>query len=109
MSVRLDKAHRLRQILNAGIDLAIDGGLYSENVTRTTVATALRVSRPLISHYYKSDIELRKAILKHVIDGKTPTKEHQFVIIAQAVSVSDPLIDTIPKKLKKDALAWISR
>lgn len=108
MSVRLDREHRMRQILEVGTQLALDNGLYSEDVTRATVALGCRVSRPLVSYYYNSDKELRRAILKNAIINDTQEKGSKFVIIAQAAAISDPLLDTAPKKLIGDALKWIN-
>ena len=108
MSIRLSKEHRRRQILKAGLQLALDGGLYSELVSRSYVARECRVSRPLISHHFNSDIALRKAILQGAIDGHNMSKEERFIIIAQAAAISDPALDDVPKKLVRDALEWLT-
>jgi hypothetical protein len=81
---RLSPVLRKRQILGCAVKLAEERGYY--RVTRKLLAHAAGISEASVAQHFTMP-QLREAIVKHAISTK------HAAILAQAGSVSDPLLD----------------
>ena len=89
---REEPAIRKQQILDAGIKMATKHGYQS--ITREDVASAADVSVGLVSKYFLTMANLKRAIMRAAIDREI------LSIVAQGVSLRDPLTRSISGTLR---------
>jgi AcrR family transcriptional regulator len=76
-------ADRKAQILNAAVQLALEIGYQS--ITREAVAQSVRVANSLISNYFISMSDLKRAVMIEAINKEI------LQIIAQGLAIRDPV------------------
>ena len=97
---RLDPTVRKDQIITAAIELARRDGY--ENVRREGVAAQAGIAPGLVSKYWGTMPQLRRAIMRHAIEIE------DLIVIAQGIARGDPCARKAPQKLKDRALAQLA-
>ena len=97
---RMEPNDRRNQILDAAIVLSINIGYKC--ITRDAVAEVAGISSSLIANYFPRMVDLKKAVMEAAIE------ERKLEIIAQGLSISDPLALEISEELKKKVLKYLS-
>lgn len=106
--MRLSKEQRERQIIMTTARLGAAYGLYSDKVTRITVAKRCGISRPAVSKYFPSDDMLRRAVIQEAVDRKFMKSDDMAnAIIAHAASLFSPVLDNVDSKIIERALEWL--
>lgn len=100
MSKRLNPALRKEQILEAAIELAIKNGY--QHVTRDTIASHAGVTYSLVTHYFNTMPQLKRAIMRAAISREI------VEIIAQGLASRDPQALKASDELKQRALQSLS-
>lgn len=93
--MRQDPADRKASILDAAIRISHSYGY--QRITRANVAGAARCSEALVSSYFNTMVQLRRAVLRAAI------AERDLVIIAQALAAKDPHVMKAPYELRQTA------
>lgn len=96
---RKDPIVRRDEILNIAIKLAIKVGYKA--ITREMIADTINVSPGLITRYFGTVRKLKREIMKTAIE------QENLIIIAQGLSVQDPLTEGIKKELKHKVLMFL--
>lgn len=91
---------RKEEILNAAIMLAAKIGY--NRITREHVASCAGTSCALVTHYFGNMQQLKQDVLKAAI------RREIYLIIAQGLSLGEPLTKTISKELKDKVLAFLT-
>lgn len=106
---RLTPEHRRRQILDAALKVAQRDGLYHMN--KSSVAREAKCSQPLVTHYFTSDQQLRKALLIDAVDNWTRdrTDESAATILSQAIVMRDPIVDCLSNASRSEILIDIAQ
>jgi len=87
---------RRGQILHVATRLAIKYNY--KNITRAQIANKIKVTETLISYYFNTMENLRRAIIQNAIENDI------LEIIAQGLAVHDPEVMKLPKEKKEKAL-----
>ncbi len=87
---RKDPIERRQQILRKAVEVSCKIGY--QKITRDNIATPLKISRSLISHYFNSIHELKQTVLKTAID------QNNSELIAQGLINQEPIIKKWAKK-----------
>lgn len=94
---RIDPKMRRDMILLAAVNVAREEGLG--NVTRSAVAAEANVSDGLVTSYFSTMKQLRRAVMRYAI-------QHEVLeIVAQGVVAKDPQAMKAPESLRTAALA----
>ena len=101
MSERQHPADRREAILEAAIDIAGNGHLYTMTVGE--VATQAACTRPLVNHYFLSLINLRANVIRWAV------RNDGFPIIVQAMARDDILVRDITDKQRTGVADWVNR
>jgi hypothetical protein len=86
---------RKEQILNVAIDLARNDGYH--NLTRDGIAEQAGVSMGLVTRYFETMAQLKRAVMQAAIHREIPE------IIAQGLVIGDKQARKAPEKLKAAA------
>lgn len=89
---RLSKDDRKNNLLSTALELAKESG-YA-NVTRNLLAESAGVSMGLVSHYFGTMQQLKRALMRAAITREIPE------IIAQGLSIGDENAKKAPAELK---------
>lgn len=98
--VRLRPEHREAKILNAAWEIAKSEGLY--DITLVKAGEGAGCTHSTVSHYFKSTIGLREAVIKKALE------DNDLQIIGQAVVNMEPIITDIDPAKKKEALLFLA-
>jgi len=98
---RMQPKERRAAILTAAVELARVEGY--NRITREGVANAAGVSPGLVSQYFNTMAQLRRALIRHAINAEPPVLE----IIAQGLTAQDPHALRASDELKKQAVALL--
>lgn len=101
MKKRLAPTERRDAILTAAIELARRDG-YNQ-ITRDNIAKHAEVAAGLVTHYFNTMTQLRRAIIRAAITGEI------LEIIAQGLASGDPHAHRAPPELKQKALDSLMR
>jgi AcrR family transcriptional regulator len=100
MTKRLEPLVRLEQILDAALRMS---RLYGyRDMTRKDVAGAAKCSEALVSSYFGTMVQLRRAVVRAAIDQK------DLAIIGQALAAKDKHAQKAPLDLRVAALASLA-
>jgi AcrR family transcriptional regulator len=94
--LKLKPTDRKQQILTAAISLAVKDGY--QKVTREAIAEAALCSPGLVSNYFNTMTQCRRAIMRAAI------KDRNLTIIAQGVVAKDKDALKAPTELQEAAL-----
>ncbi len=97
---RADPALRKNQILNVALTLSIKKGYHK--ITREDIAKEAGVSPGLVSRYFNTMVQLRRAIIRAAINQNIPE------IIAQGIANGDENAKKAPSELKRKAIELIT-
>lgn len=97
---RLRPDDRRDQILTAAVKLAEEHG-YSK-ITRDQIAAAAGCAPGLVSHYFATMPQLRRAIMRAAV------KAVNLAVIAQGLGVGDPHAKKAPTDVKTKALKLLA-
>ena len=97
---RADPTLRKDQILNVALDLAKGHGYHK--ITREAVAYHANVSAGLVSRYFNTMKQLRRAVMRAAIHREIPE------IVAQGIANNDDHAKKAPVELKQKALELIA-
>lgn len=97
--MRQDPIERKASILDAAIRISHSFGY--QRITRANVAGAAQCSEALVSSYFGTMLQLRKAVLRRAIIREDLT------IIAQALAAKDPHVDKASEDLRRAAAATL--
>lgn len=89
---RLSKDVRKDHILRVALKIAKEDG-YT-NVTRNELSDKAKVSPGLVTYYFSSMIQLKRAIMRAAVEHKIPE------IVAQGLSIGDKNAQKAPAELK---------
>lgn len=89
---RLSKDVRKDHILRVALVAAKEHGYLS--VTRNMLAEKAKVSPGLVTHYFASMVQLKRAIMRAAVEHKIPE------IVAQGLSIGDKNAKKAPAELK---------
>lgn len=90
---------RKKQILDAAIKLSVKIGYSS--ITRDAVAAHANISSSLIANYFPTMHDLKTSVII------TAVLQGQVEIIAQGLSLNDPVALSAPERLRKRAAKFI--
>lgn len=96
MSKRLLPNDRKEQIMQKAMGLAGRGGY--NNVKRADVAAAAGVAEGLVSKYWGTMVQLRRAIMRRAVT------ERNLLIIAQGLAGGDAQARKAPEALRREAV-----
>jgi|SRR5208282_5843763 len=96
---RMKPKDRQAIILDAAVRMSRNYGY--QNVTRADVAGAAECSEALVSNYFGTMVQLRRAVVRAAI------KQRDHAIILQAIAANDPHAKKIPTELKVESLASV--
>lgn len=99
MRKRLEPLDRRQQILDAAIDQAREQGF--QNVTREGIARKAECSDGLVSSYFNTMSQLKRALMREAIRSEV------LEIVAQGLVVGDPCAKKAPEELKKRAIGAV--
>ena len=94
---RINPKTRKKNLLRAAMKIARTKGYNL--VTQQDVAEHADVTRALISHYFGVHGGLQRAIMDEAV------KSHDYKIIAQGLSIGDPVATAAPETDKANAIA----
>lgn len=100
LNKRLSPQARKDEILVAAVKCAEEVGLAG--IRRDTVAEKAGTSNGLVSRYFNTMTQLRRAVVRYAVHNE------RLTIIAQALAVRDPEALKASEELKKKALASLS-
>ena len=100
-TVRLKPDIRNNEILMAAMKIAGRPGGYSK-LTRLSVAAGAGCSEGLVSKYYGTMTQMRRAVMRRAIETKN------LSIIAQGLAINDKWAKNSPPELKREALNTLS-
>jgi AcrR family transcriptional regulator len=98
---RLSPKDRKASILNAAIRMALLHGY--QKTTRLDIAIAADCSEALVSAYFGTMTQMRRAVVRHAI------KIRKIPIIAQALAAEDPQAMKAPMELRIEAAARLTK
>lgn len=93
---RVNPILRRENILIAAVELARENG-YNK-ITRDDIAERAGVSMGLVTHYFETMVQLRRAVMRHAIQFEI------VEIIAQGLANKDDHARKAPEELKKQAV-----
>lgn len=93
---RLKPKERHKLILNAAIQLAREKGF--ENLTRDSIAQAADVSHGLVTYYYNTMKQVRRAVMRAAV------KQEILEIIAYGLATANPHALKAPSELRERAI-----
>lgn len=96
---RQDPRFRKASILAAAVRMSRNYGYW--RITRADVAHAANCSEALVSSYFGTMVQMRRAIVRTAIKGR------DLEIIAQMLVAKDPYAEKIPDELQRAAVASI--
>lgn len=99
--IHLSSSVRKDQILTCAINLSKKVGY--QKIKLTSVAKEAKVSSGLVLAYFKNMEQLRKTVMAEAV------KQSISVIVAQGLSVSDPIAQKASSQLKKKAINLLTR
>jgi len=99
MRKRLDPLSRRDELLEIALQLAIEKG-YT-NLDRSMIAKKAGVSISLITEYFKPFKELKKELMFQAV------KRNIVQIIAQGLSIKDPLALKVSPRVKQQATSFL--
>lgn len=99
MTAKLDPKLRSKQILDAALHVAERDGLHK--LTRAATAEHAAVSDALVSRYYPTMPQLKRAVIRAAI------KREVLPVIAAALATGDKHAKAAPDNLKTAALATL--
>lgn len=85
--------HRKKQILDGALNAAAAHG-YT-NMSRAQVADASGCSAALVSHYFGTMTQLRRAVMRHAVSCE------RLSVIAQGLALKDPQALKAPEELRR--------
>lgn len=97
---RMEATNRRNQILDAALTLSVEIGYKC--ITRDAVAKCAGISSALIANYFPRMVDLKLAVMQTAIE------ERKLEIIAQGMSISDPLTLELSEELKGKVLQHLS-
>ena len=100
MKQRLRPEVRRDQILAAALVLVQAEGF--SHITRDGIAAKAECSTGLVSRYFKTMPQLKRAVMRAAIKAKNAA------VVAQGLGVRDPHAMKAPEDLKKQALALLA-
>jgi AcrR family transcriptional regulator len=74
-----------------------------QNVTRADIASAAGCSEALVSSYFGTMVQVRRAVVRAAI------KQRDLAIIAQAIAANDPHVKRASVDLCNDAIRTLKR
>jgi AcrR family transcriptional regulator len=95
MTMRQDPADRKASILAAAVRISHSYGYH--RITRANVAGAAQCSEALVSSYFGTMTQLRRAVLR------TAIAQRDLVIVAQALAAKDPHVMKASQELRQTA------
>lgn len=98
---RTEPKIRKKQILECATSIAEEIG-YTQ-INGEMIAKKLNISYSLVRHHFLTIVLLRRAIIQNAIKKEIPA------IVAQALSINDPLTYKISEKLKTKVIQHLSR
>ena len=90
---------RREQIIAAALRMAVNYGY--QRVTRADIAGAAKCSEALVSHYFNTMTQMRRAIMREAI------RRQVLGIVAQGLAMGDPQAQKAPECLRSAALATL--
>lgn len=96
---RLPPGERREAILNAALDVAEINGYMS--ITRQAVADQAGVTLGLITHYFSTMNQLKRAVMRAAI------AQERLVVIAQGLAIGDDHAIKAPLELRHKASSYI--
>lgn len=99
-SKRLDPNARKEEILQVAVGIATKDGL--NNLRRDAIAEAAGVANGLVTRYFETMTQLRRAVMRHAVHNEN------LPLIAQGIAMRDPQALKAPEELKQKALASLS-
>lgn len=100
MITRLDPKVRKEQILEAAVQRALVLGITG--LRRDDVAIAACVADALVSKYFNTMTQLRRAVMRHAVHNKI------LPIVAQGIALRDPEALKASPELQAQALATLA-
>lgn len=96
MATHQTPTERKKQILDVAIGQAREVGY--QNVTRENIAKAAGISTGLVSKYFATMTQLKRALMRAAIN------QNELKILAQGLASNDPNAVKAPDELKKQAI-----
>jgi AcrR family transcriptional regulator len=100
MAERLTPKQRRVQIMDAALDVAERMGYHQ--MRREDIATKADVSNALVSKYFGTMKQMRRAVMRHAI------KVERYKIIVQGLAMNDPTAKKADTEIKIKALESMS-
>lgn len=91
---------RKDEILKAAVELAVEVGYNT--MTRDAIAIHAGVSMGLVTHYFETMVQLKRAVIRAAITQEIPE------IIAQGLANKDDHAKKAPEALKQQAIELIA-
>lgn len=98
--IRLDPEVRKADLLDVAIKMAETIGY--ERLTRCGIAKKANVSEALVSNYWGTMAQLRRAVMRAAI------ARNNLKIIAQGLAIHDAMAHKVPDAIKNQAAATLS-
>lgn len=92
---RLKPEHRREEILTAALELSRSEGYH--RVTREQIAKRADVAEGLVSHYFGTMVQMRRAIMRAAIAAR------DLVVLAQGLGLGDPNAKKAPEEMRRSA------
>lgn len=96
MGNKLNGKERREQLLRTAVGLAAKGDYTA--LTRAEIAQAAGCSTALVTHYFETVTQLRRAIIRRAV------KDRVLPVIAQGLAKRDPHAKKAPDDLKQAAV-----
>jgi AcrR family transcriptional regulator len=96
MVKKLNGDDRREQLLKAAVRLSARGSYLK--ITRAEIATDAGCTTNLVTHYFGTVIQLRRAIMRRAI------ADNNLSVVAQGLAARDPHARKAPDELKQAAL-----
>jgi len=90
--MRQDPKDRKADILAAALRMSVNYGY--QRVTRADIAGAAKCSEALVSHYFSTMTQMRRAIMREAI------KRQALIVLAQGLAMGDPQAQKAPAMLR---------
>jgi DNA-binding transcriptional regulator YbjK len=97
---RADPVLRKKQILTAALDMAVVHGY--QNITRGLIAERANVSVGLITRYFGTMKNLKRAVMRAAVNSEV------LAVVAQGLANGDEQAKKAPQEVKEKAIALIS-
>lgn len=98
---RLKPLDRSNEILTAAVALASRSGGYL-SLTRAAVAARAQCSEGLVSSYFNTMQQMRRAVMRHAV------KHEVLSIVAQGLATGDPVARKAPEEVRQKASAALA-